>query len=325
MAKQLELNFADLQSGLLVQRVVNSDVFFGSVQDIFLGREHQYRRIDDFTFLHVMDFRAGLPYSLRIIRENFICFQIIISGEYVRTTEDRVDVVNSATLQISNFPRSISDTTDGTVMRGVLIAIHREYFNEYFGLNLTRIPVGYRPIFSSRIGMMQALKMKTPSSVLIAAEQILSCKFSEPLRGLFLSSKVAEILCEIVHRMHNPQTSKAIANNPPRGRIDHIVEAAAAIYRRELNRPPSVEQLAARVGVNRNSLANGFQSMFGKTPHGFQSELRMSEAQRLLREGNLSVSEIGRRVGYSGYASFSRAFHDHFGHSPSRGYSLTSD
>lgn len=318
MAEHLDLDFADLRKELLIHRVVSSDTLFGSVRDIFQAREHQYRRIDDFTLLHVMAFKAGRRYSMQIARENFVCVQVVISGSYIRTTEDRVEVVNSATLQISNFPRSITDTADSTTMRGILIAIDREYFNEHYGLNIGRIPVGYRPIFSSRIGMMPALKLKPPSSVLMATEQILSCKFGEPLKGLFLASKVAEILCEVVYRLHSPQVTKLPASNVTSGGIDHIVEAAAAIYRREMNRPPSIEQLAARVGINRNALAGGFQRVFGKTPHAFQSDLRMEEAQRLLGEGTLSVSEVGRRVGYAGYSSFSRAFQDNFGRLPSR-------
>jgi AraC family transcriptional activator of pyochelin receptor len=47
--------------------------------------------------------------------------------------------------------------------------------------------------------------------------------------------------------------------------------------------------------------------------------VRMEEAQKQLRGDGVSVSEVARRVGYGGYASFSRAYHDHFGHPPSAG------
>ena len=47
----------------------------------------------------------------------------------------------------------------------------------------------------------------------------------------------------------------------------------------------------------------------------------MDQAQRLLRESSVTTSEVGRRVGYQGFASFSRALPaqlraTHFGRSP---------
>jgi AraC-like DNA-binding protein len=43
----------------------------------------------------------------------------------------------------------------------------------------------------------------------------------------------------------------------------------------------------------------------------------MEEARLMLRDGQLSISEVARRIGYEGYSSFSRAYRSHFGESPS--------
>ena len=53
------------------------------------------------------------------------------------------------------------------------------------------------------------------------------------------------------------------------------------------------------------------------TPHAYGHMARMEEAERLLRTGEISISEVARRMGYEGYSSFSRAYHAHFGRAPS--------
>lgn len=59
--------------------------------------------------------------------------------------------------------------------------------------------------------------------------------------------------------------------------------------------------------------------MFGATPHAYANVVRMEQAQVLLHDGQLSISEIARRVGYEGYSSFSRAYQAHFGRALSVG------
>lgn len=315
MRKSLQLDFKAIQAELRNRPIIRSSEAWGPTEDIFATRHHQYRRIDDSTVLHVMDFQVVQPYAIDTSRKNLVCIQIILTGTYSRLASDYVDTVNSASVQITNFPRSVSEARAGERLRGILIVVERSHLLEHFGVNLDRIPVAYRPIFASDVGMVQAMKIPAVSSVRISAEQILSCKYQEPLRSIYFVNKTTEIICDIVYQLNSMLPSRSrIAQAPS---VFHAIEAAAAIYRRELHRPPTLEQLAIRVGVNRNALVSGFLENFGVTPHAFSLNLRMEEAQNFLRNSNLSISEIARRVGYGGYASFSRAFSEHFGHAPS--------
>ena len=68
---------------------------------------------------------------------------------------------------------------------------------------------------------------------------------------------------------------------------DKAIETAAGIYRREIGSPPTIEQLATRVGLNRNELTNGFRDMYGLTPHAYGHMLRMEQA---VRDQKLGIS-----------------------------------
>lgn len=70
----------------------------------------------------------------------------------------------------------------------------------------------------------------------------------------------------------------------------------------------TVGTLARRVGLSRTVFADRFRSLVGETPMAYLGLLRHQLAERWLREGRLSVSEVAARVGYSSSSAFHRAF-----------------
>jgi AraC family transcriptional activator of pyochelin receptor len=311
--KRLELDLREVQDVLRNADFIHSRDPFGPTSEYFLAREHGYRRIDDNIFLHVLDFTVGRPYSLRMARPDVVCIQLIIKGAYNRRWGDRVDLVGSTLVEISNFPFSIAETEAGTKLRGALIMCNRQYLLDQFGLNVDRIPESYKRLFLSKLGMPDVLSLLPTPAMIYNVDQIISCKYNEPLRGIYIRAKTMEIVCDVVSQINVLGIRK-----PFRLRSQNkaqAIEAAAAIYRRELSNPPTIAQLASRVGLNRNELTTGFRDMFGATPHAYATTVRMDEAHNLLLDGRMSISEIARRVGYEGYSSFSRAYQAHFGRS----------
>lgn len=313
MVSSLDVDFKIVLSELRSRNYVSSREALGLRRNTFRTSEHGYRRIDDHSFLHVMNFEAGESYSLAMLRADLVCFQILISGSYSRSVVDRVELMTSNTVVVSNCPRSISDVEAGTKLRGVLIVVERQHLLDHFKLNVDRIPAAYRPIFLKETGLDVGLRLSPSVAVIAAADQLLSCKFGEPLRSIYMQLKAIEIICEFVAQMNAPHLPRAHGFH----KKSLAVAAAAAIYRREVANPPTIEQLAVRVGLNRNDLTKGFRDLFGKTPHAYGNMLRMEHARNLLSFGELSISEVARQVGYDAYSGFARAFHSHFGRPPS--------
>lgn len=80
----------------------------------------------------------------------------------------------------------------------------------------------------------------------------------------------------------------------------------------------SLDALASLAGASRSAFACRFRARTGMTPMRYLAGWRMQKARRLLADSSLSVSEVGRRVGYASEAAFNRAFRDVVGAPPGR-------
>ena len=86
--------------------------------------------------------------------------------------------------------------------------------------------------------------------------------------------------------------------------------------RENFRTPLVVPDLAREVGMSASSFHEHFKSVTGTTPLQYQKDLRMIEAQSLLRLGGKTVSEVGFDVGYESPTHFSRDYSRKFGCSP---------
>lgn len=77
-----------------------------------------------------------------------------------------------------------------------------------------------------------------------------------------------------------------------------------------------IPQAAKVAGISPYHFIRLYSRAFGETPHEFMTRRRLEQAQRLLRGGSLSVTEICFEVGYESPGSFSTSFHRFSGVSP---------
>jgi DNA-binding response OmpR family regulator len=96
-----------------------------------------------------------------------------------------------------------------------------------------------------------------------------------------------------------------------------LVVAAQRILRESISSPPSLEELASRVGSNRRRLGEAFQAFCGQTVFAWLREERFRRAHQMLCETTVPVSSISDALGYSTPANFSKAFRERHGLTPS--------
>ena len=75
----------------------------------------------------------------------------------------------------------------------------------------------------------------------------------------------------------------------------------------------SVEDLAAGMGLSRVQLYRKVKALTGSTPVDLLRKARLSQAQRLLQESDLTVSEIAYQVGFASPSYFPKCYKDEFG------------
>lgn len=79
----------------------------------------------------------------------------------------------------------------------------------------------------------------------------------------------------------------------------------------------SVEKLSKDLGISRVHLYKKLMSITGKSPIEFIRTIRLKRAAQLLRESQLSISEIAYKVGFNNPKNFSKYFKREFDHLPS--------
>jgi AraC-like DNA-binding protein len=148
--------------------------------------------------------------------------------------------------------------------------------------------------------------------------EILDCRLEGLFRKIFIESKLLMLFYQTqrshttAHHGHNP--FRFLEHNDQKQKI----ETARQIILKNLSNPPTITELAAQVGTNACYLKQGFKQIFGSTIHSFVQKQRLEKAKNLLSKKNTSILEIAETIGYSNVSSFSLAFRQQFGITPSQ-------
>ena len=78
----------------------------------------------------------------------------------------------------------------------------------------------------------------------------------------------------------------------------------------------NIEEISNFLGLNKSYFGKIFKDVIHSTPQEFLIQYRMIKACELLKTSNLSIKEIGERVGYINQLHFSKIFKNTYGISP---------
>lgn len=99
---------------------------------------------------------------------------------------------------------------------------------------------------------------------------------------------------------------------------DSVVGHALRLLHADPATPWTVATLAAATGVSRAALARRFTDLVGEPPMTFLSGWRLAVAADLLREPDLTIGAVARKVGYGSAFALSAAFKRVHGVSPTQ-------
>lgn len=83
-------------------------------------------------------------------------------------------------------------------------------------------------------------------------------------------------------------------------------------FKEDLN----LDQLAEQCGLNKYYLVHSFKKATGTTPINYLNQLRLQEAEKLLKTTGLPVAKVAQEVGFSSPSGFSQSFRRCHGVSP---------
>ncbi|GAB5447885.1 GlxA family transcriptional regulator [Gymnodinialimonas sp.] len=138
-----------------------------------------------------------------------------------------------------------------------------------------------------------------------------------------------ELMLELIEQRHGAALSLEVAAlfmfgerapdlDPNRLIPTHrTVKAAAAVMRRHVEEPLTIDALAAQLNLTRRALELAFQAHAKRSPGAVYRSIRLAEARRRLEQTRDSVAEVALRSGYRDATAMARAFKAEFGVTPS--------
>lgn len=147
----------------------------------------------------------------------------------------------------------------------------------------------------------------------LAAQHLLKHQKSGELKQLMLHAQVLSILAAELEALCAEYSEKAPASC---AKDLKLAEAIRAVFLQEFKNPPSLAQLAKRLGTNQFKLRQVCHQCFNTTPYGLLAEIRMQIAYKMLATRQYQVGVVADFVGFGHASNFSAAFVKFFGVSP---------
>ena len=144
-------------------------------------------------------------------------------------------------------------------------------------------------------------------------DEIITEPVDETFKLFFLRIKAEELICRLLMRLEKRDEKHLYPLNA------HDIQTIYKIKERileHLGMPPVIKDLSVYANMSPTKLKRLFKQIFGNSIFSYYQEFRMKEAARLLKEENLSVSEVGYQLGFTNLSHFSKVFKEHIGMKP---------
>jgi AraC family transcriptional regulator, transcriptional activator of the genes for pyochelin and ferripyochelin receptors len=148
-------------------------------------------------------------------------------------------------------------------------------------------------------------------------EQIWHHPYQDALARMYLEGKVLELLVLQLSQLIDREQARPTTTKLSPTDIDRIHQARDILRHNYLN-PPSIMDLAQKVGLDHMKLKRGFRHIFNTTPFGDLQNYRLELARMLLQDEQMTVTAVANRIGYSNISYFSRTFKRRFGITPGK-------
>ncbi len=126
-----------------------------------------------------------------------------------------------------------------------------------------------------------------------------------------INMEMALILIKILRRLNNKKTEGIVFLDTSISNYSGPREIFKKIFdyiNNNLNTQISLEDLASIAGHNSNYLCRIFKKEFGVTPIKYINDLKLSKAKDLLRNSNMTITEIAETLGFYSVHYFSKFF-----------------
>lgn len=141
---------------------------------------------------------------------------------------------------------------------------------------------------------------------LYIVEKLLSVSDNDIMQSIRAEHRVIEF---IIHRFSLLDILSEDVNEEEL----ELASRAKAILLKDFIYPPRVKELAHLCASNESKLKKVFKKVYQTTIYSYVQKLRLDKANLLLREENMTIGEISKKVGYKHQGHFSKLFFSTYG------------
>ncbi|XLS30570.1 helix-turn-helix domain-containing protein [Flavobacteriaceae bacterium M23B6Z8] len=143
------------------------------------------------------------------------------------------------------------------------------------------------------------------------------CELDSFMKAVYQEGKTFEIISQqfkqFIDDHKNPDRRKILRQVTIKS-----IEDAVEIIQDEIGSMESIPSLAKRVGLNQNTLQNGFKHLYKTSVNEYIRNYRIEKAKDLLENSALNITEITYKIGINSRSYFSKLFKEKYGISPKR-------
>lgn len=221
--------------------------------------------------------------------------------------------------RIIDHPRDKLTTellTKGSESRWLTIICKPSEIKRLTGRELDDLPEFFRFVDASQDRSTQYRDFVLRSRFASITTDVLRSDIEGPLNIAYIKARCTELLCLALEDLIDPIDSDGLPalNETESARI----LAAKAYIDEHFQEGPSVKQVSAVAGLNRNSLFYGFKRKFGLSVSEYVQERRLEKAKLLLEHSDKNLIDIAEEVGFRHQSSFITAFRKRFGTTPGK-------
>lgn len=141
----------------------------------------------------------------------------------------------------------------------------------------------------------------------VFAEFVSELTDDKPGKEIVMHALVGQLLVHILRNYSQSRRSEELELSRA-GLVDRRIRRSVELMHSQLDQELTLKALAAASYLSPFHFARLFKKLTGATPHNYLAGIRAARAQLLLADTELSVTEVGARVGYLSASHFTKAF-----------------
>lgn len=256
-------------------------------------------------------------YQQRILpKQDIITIRFVLSGK-LTITFDEIGTLNipqaSCSIMFTKEDKAFDLLIDdGSHLSSVTFHLDPQELYRNFEIDRDKFPAHLQKIIYGGELSNHLYNFPITACMMDNVMDLLNMPYEGARRRVFTEAKSTELICRLFQEIEEDFLETPVLSTAANSVKTKVFEAQQ-IFVENYKSPPTLAEVARRVGLNRTTLCEEFREIFGVTALEFCQEYRMTKARELLQDRNLSISQVAGEVGYDYPTNFTAAFKKHFG------------